>query len=256
MVAIIAILAALLLPSLQRAKESARTAQCMNNLKQIGIALHAYAGENEGLLGPIDAANPVLPLTMFDYLPKYGYLPTNNYTHPVDGVIMGVEIFRCPSVQLKFQGKLNPKNETGNTPYQINYSSTLLCGYINNGDWVLYRDKTRPWYGPYRLDEVMNPALCILAGDAYIMPGTTGYLGKCRSRQANSNSSTGLYGQHLSGDAATGQWLGFTTHGGPNLLFFDGHVSRWVNGTHRDATTGAPDIPGRMLTYDGSGSTW
>ena len=45
-IAIIAVLAALLLPALGRAKESARAAQCLSNLRQLGFAVRLYAEEN------------------------------------------------------------------------------------------------------------------------------------------------------------------------------------------------------------------
>lgn len=45
-VAIIAVLAALLLPALARAKSSARATQCRNHLRQLGLAVRLYAEEN------------------------------------------------------------------------------------------------------------------------------------------------------------------------------------------------------------------
>jgi prepilin-type N-terminal cleavage/methylation domain-containing protein len=49
-VAIISVLIALLLPSLQKARESARGTECSSNLHQMGVATHMYLADNQDIL--------------------------------------------------------------------------------------------------------------------------------------------------------------------------------------------------------------
>ncbi len=72
-IAIIAILTAILLPGLNKARDKARGAACLSNLKQIGLGIGSYAAENNDLVhSAIKDANG---LRTIQFLIQYGYLP-------------------------------------------------------------------------------------------------------------------------------------------------------------------------------------
>ncbi len=101
-IAIIAILAGLLMPSISKAMKKAKDITCVNNLRQLGIALHTYAGDNDDHL-PIAERRPTQPTDpahpdprICDVLaPEFGY---NTNRMPEKSV------FLCPLDALSTNG--------------------------------------------------------------------------------------------------------------------------------------------------------
>jgi len=161
-IAIIAILVALLLPVLSRAKEKARRTACLSNLKQINLALHMYAGENGDRLPNM---GQVTYVTYKDVVKSFAGL--NSPSSPQD------KVFTCPADTYYYDEGTTAYVPHGRHEQLIfDYSSyafnglNLLTNYPNfayNG--VL------PGMGGKKLGAVKNPARTVLVLEgAGVMP--------------------------------------------------------------------------------------
>lgn len=99
-IAIIAILASMLLPALNKARDAAKSAQCTNNLKQLGLGYAQYLGDNSDFLVPTGSQSNGLGLEW------HHRLATKSNTDLADKTISKLpstgyvpwKIFYCPKV--------------------------------------------------------------------------------------------------------------------------------------------------------------
>lgn len=109
-IAIIAILAAMLLPALGKARETAQRIKCVGNSKQIGMMIHGYADNNRGNLPPLSYSPGTWPVACLSLAGDAGLYGGKDWTWFTGAVAatdpgMGDRIkrfaktpFRCPSV--------------------------------------------------------------------------------------------------------------------------------------------------------------
>ena len=120
-IAIIAILAAMLLPALSAARERARSANCVSNLKQIGLAQNQYASDNKDYISQImltsgggfsfrhgfyHASNKHYhSYTVPNQLLSNGYMGVSLDSNDTDITDVVEKFFRCPSDSGNFEKK-------------------------------------------------------------------------------------------------------------------------------------------------------
>ncbi|WZO99279.1 DUF1559 domain-containing protein [Isosphaeraceae bacterium EP7] len=136
-ISIIAVLIALLLPAVQSAREAARRAQCVNNLKQLGIAAHSYHDQVGALPGSYLVYNVTsfsalsMMLPQLEQTPMYNALNfTLNFADAANSTVLmsDVSAFICPS------DLPNPIRARGS---QTNYMADM-------GSWIVWQMASGP----------------------------------------------------------------------------------------------------------------
>ena len=219
-IAIIAILAGMLLPALNKAKQSANTISCTNNLKQQGIAINSYVDDNKEYYFPY-----------YDYLSiKSIFSETTDRSSSASFIIWASEliwgkyttykVFQDPALKmesqmdvmtLKYQNQIR-KFSSIFCVYGLNYKN--VGAHMNRGPGVpANRTKT------LRLSEVKYPSQMYSVMDSRTSAANTDY-------PTGVVTKTGFYVVHHENivNGSVGVPDAIRHDGTVNILHIDGHV--------------------------------
>jgi prepilin-type processing-associated H-X9-DG protein len=189
-IAIIGILAALLLPAISKSKTQAHQIQCAGNLRQLGLGLQSFVGDNHAYPSGLGSTNSNNPGTWIAQLERGGFdvsKPRSNF--------YSAGVWRCPSAQLNRDRR---DVSYGYNSDGVGGSRTNALGLM--GHFISFSE----WFSPISESEVIAPNDMMAIGDS-LAGGVFFYRG-------------GLDYLNLNGRA-------FLRHQGEvNVVFCDGHV--------------------------------
>ena len=209
-IAIIAILAAMLLPALSRARETAFSIQCVSGLKQIGLASVSYVEDNKGFT---TGFRNYTSATAYDTWHKtfivHSYSPQKfDPSAYHDNANWSKSVFRCPADKTSFGERMAPNiviNGNGGDP---------PGGFRNNVTG----------YSNRKLSSIKSPSKLLAFGDgANNGLTTTNNQFEISMSTNNTTSPTSRYNPYyLDGYAVSTNT--YRHNGGINMAYADGHA--------------------------------
>ena len=204
-IAIIGILAAMLLPVLGRAKESARRISCLNNLTQLSLAAKMYVNDNQDAYPPRSES---------DRWPDRFY---DNYAKII-------KILLCPTDASIFGDPrtLGGPNVADNAPrsYLINGWNDYYADQVGTTDWPTVQSAL--WNSPIGIKEsrIFHPTDTIILGEKNHDDGD--FYMDLLENGGNDFNGVAEQGRHDSNGHTSAQGNGAGTTGGSNYAMADG----------------------------------
>jgi prepilin-type N-terminal cleavage/methylation domain-containing protein/prepilin-type processing-associated H-X9-DG protein len=208
-IAIIGVLVALLLPAIQSARAASRRAQCANNMRQIGLAMHQYCDAHKGRF-PLMQHN-IDP----NQIPQTWIYVLAPYMESVDAIRL------CPEDLKRIE---NPAytDASGNVVEPVRPTSYAMNGYLRPPDMGL--TGAMPGFTP-RFSQISETHKTIMLFEAGTAVDTTKDHVECPDWFSFDNLKFNTPPNHAVWDEVTGQVAVDRHHGTcANYLYADGHV--------------------------------